>query len=183
MRKTTDLSAFRNHHFKPGGFLKRGIWYLVNFMIFDSAWIPFSYLKVLILRFFGAKVGKHVVIKPNVNIKYPWFLEIGNHTWIGEKVWIDNLGKVSIGDNCCISQGAMLLTGNHNYKKPTFDLVVEPIHLEDGVWVGAQSVVCPGVRCENHSVLTVGSVATRNLKSYSIHQGNPAKSLKSREIH
>ena len=57
-----------------------------------------------------------------MNIKYPWFLAIGDHTWIGEKVWIDNLAEVAIGANCCVSQGAMLLCGNHNYKKSTFEL-------------------------------------------------------------
>ena len=81
-----------------------------------------------------------MVIKPSVNIKYPWRLTIGSFVWIGEGVWIDNLENVVIGDNVCISQGAMLLCGNHNYKKTTFDLIVGSITLEDGVWVGAQSV-------------------------------------------
>ena len=75
---------------------------------------PFSGLKVFLLQLFGAKVGKGVVIKPNVNIKYPWLLEIGDYTWIGERAWIDNLAQVKIGKNCCISQGAMLLCGNNN---------------------------------------------------------------------
>jgi acetyltransferase-like isoleucine patch superfamily enzyme len=61
-----------------------------------------------------------VNIKPSVNIKYPWLLEVGDHVWIGEEVWIDNLAKVRIGSNVCISQGAMLLTGNHDFTKSTF---------------------------------------------------------------
>ncbi|MDZ7624210.1 MAG: hypothetical protein U5J96_07185 [Ignavibacteriaceae bacterium] len=85
--------------------------------------------KIFALRFFGAKVGKGVIIKPCVNIKYPWFLEIGDNVWIGEEVWIDNLGKVKIGNNVCLSQGALLLCGNHNYKKETFDLIVGDITL------------------------------------------------------
>jgi putative colanic acid biosynthesis acetyltransferase WcaF len=131
---------------------------------------------------FGAKVGKGVNIKPSVNVKYPWRLSIGNYTWIGENVWIDNLDNVSIGNNCCISQGAMLLCGNHNYKKMTFDLIVGEIILEDGVWIGAQSIVCPNVTCKTHSVLTVNSVATTDLEPYTIYRGNPAKEIRKRTI-
>lgn len=135
-----------------------------------------------LLRAFGARVGKGVVIKPAVNIKYPWKLSIGNHVWVGEKAWIDNLAQVSIADNCCISQGAMLLCGNHNFRKTTFDLITLPIILQEGAWVGAHSVVCPGVTCASHSVLAVNSVATKNLEPYAIYQGNPATKVKERII-
>jgi len=131
---------------------------------------------------FGAKIGKGVHIKPTVNIKYPWLLELGNYVWIGEKVWIDNLEKISIGNNVCLSQGAMLLTGNHNYKVSTFDLKIGGIILEDGVWIGARSVVCPDVTCHSHSILSVNSVATKDLEQYSIYQGNPAITVKERII-
>jgi len=127
-------------------------------------------------------VGQGVLIKPSVNIKYPWLLEIGNNVWIGEGVWIDNLAKVTIGDNVCISQGAMLLCGNHDYKKSTFDLIIGEILLEEGVWIGAKTVVCPGVTCKPHSILTVGSVASKDLEPYSIYKGNPAVFVKNREI-
>jgi putative colanic acid biosynthesis acetyltransferase WcaF len=143
---------------------------------------PISKLKVLLLRMFGAKVGKGVVIKPSVNIKYPWLLEIGDYTWIGEHVWIDNLAKVKIGANCCLSQGAMLLCGNHNYKLETFDLIVKAITLEDGAWVGAMSTVCPGVTLKSHAILTVDSVATETLEAYSLYKGNPAVKIRDRKI-
>jgi putative colanic acid biosynthesis acetyltransferase WcaF len=128
---------------------------------------------------FGAKIGTGVVIKPGVNIKYPWFLEMGDHCWIGEEVWIDNLALVSIGNNVCLSQGAYLLTGSHDYKKRSFDLITKPIILEDGVWIGAKATVCLGITCHAHSVLAVGSIATSDLEPYSIYQGNPA--IKKRE--
>jgi len=142
--------------------------------------IPSSSIKCTLLRFFGAGVGKGVNIKPSVNIKYPWRLIIGDYTWIGENAWIDNLDDVMIGSNCCISQGAMLLCGNHNYRKNTFDLITGKITLEEGVWIGAHSVVCPGIICKSHAVLAVNSVATRNLDPYSIYQGNPAVKVKER---
>ncbi|MCK5559754.1 MAG: colanic acid biosynthesis acetyltransferase WcaF, partial [Thermoplasmata archaeon] len=117
-----------------------------------------------------------------VNIKYPWLLGLGNYTWIGEGVWIDNLTHVEIGSNSCISQGALLLTGNHNYKKTSFDLITGEILLEDGVWIGAKSVVCPNVKCKSHSILSVGSVAINDLEPYGIYQGNPAIKIRDRNI-
>ncbi len=131
---------------------------------------------------FGAKVGHGVVIKPSVNIKYPWRLTIGNDVWIGEEVWIDNLDDVRIGDNVCISQGALLLCGNHNYKKSDFGLITGKIILEEGTWIGAKAVVCPGVKCNSHALLTVGSIATTDLEAYTIYQGNPAKPIRTRVI-
>lgn len=178
----TDLASFNNDWYKPGGSgFKRVVWYLVNKWFFTSAF-PFYAPKCFLLKLFGAKVGKNVVIKPRVSIKYPWHLVIGNNVWIGELVWIDNLAKVTLKDNTCVSQGAMLLCGNHNYKKTSFDLMVASITIEEGAWVGAKAVVCPGVKLGNHSLLTVGSIATSNIEPYSIYQGNPAKKIKDRII-
>ncbi len=131
---------------------------------------------------FGATIGKGVNIKPAVNIKYPWNLKIGDHTWIGENVWIDNLAKIQIGSNVSLSQGAMLLTGNHNYSKSTFDLMVDEILLEDGVWICAKAVVCPGVTCHEHSILSVNSIATSSLEPFGVYRGNPATKYKNRAI-
>lgn len=178
----TDLSSFNNDWYKPGApLVKRILWYTTNYCFFRSAF-PFYGIKRFLLRLFGAKVGKGLVIKPHVSIKYPWKLVVGNHVWIGESVWIDNLAKVTLKDNSCVSQGALLLCGNHNYKKRTFDLLVGEITLEEGAWAGAKTVVCPGVKLGSHSLLTVGSVATSSLEANWIYQGNPAQKLKVREI-
>lgn len=179
----TNLSKFDNSWYKPGGnIFKRTLWYFTNVLFFLNPFNPFSSLKVVFLRLFGAKVGKGVIIKPSVNIKYPWRLTVGNHVWIGEKVWIDNLANVIIGDNVSISQGAMLLCGNHNYKKTTFDLITGEITLDNGVWIGAHSIVAPGVHCKQESILSVNSVATKNLEEYTIYQGNPAIKVRKRSI-
>jgi len=179
----TDLSIYDNSFYSPGrGAIVRLVWYYTNLLFFHSALFPGSGWKCRILRLFGARVGRGVIIKPSVNIKYTWRLTIGDHTWIGEGAWIDNLDEVTIGSHCCLSQGAMLLCGNHNFKKPAFDLITGKITLEDGAWVGAQSVVCPGVTCRSHAILTVNSVATRDLEPYSIYQGNPAVKVKERNI-
>lgn len=178
-----DLSKYRNPEYNHGaGFLKRLCWHLCSKAFIHSQLpLPVSF-KRAILRAFGAKVGRGVVIKPQVNIKYPWFLEIGDHAWIGEEVWIDNLVKVKIGPSACLSQGAMLLTGNHDFTKAAFNLITGEITLEEGAWIGAKSVVCPGVTAGSHAVLAVGSVATKNLEEWTIYQGNPAISVKKRAV-
>jgi putative colanic acid biosynthesis acetyltransferase WcaF len=178
----TDLSKYNNSWYQPGNPIKIMLWYFVNVLVLKNPLLPFSELKIFVLKLFGAKIGQEVVIKPCVNIKYPWKLTIGNHTWIGENVWIDNLDDVTIGSNVCLSQGALLLCGNHNYKLSTFDLMIGKIVLEDGVWIGAQSIVCGGVTCHSHAVLSVNSVATKHLEPYSIYRGNPAEKIADRTI-
>lgn len=177
-----DLSRYSNSWYKPGGFVKRAAWYFVDIVIFRSS-LPYPYwFKALVLRLFGAKVGTGAVIKPRVGIKYPWFLEIGDNVWIGEEVRIDNLAWVRIGSNVCISQGAYLLTGNHNYNKDTFDLMVSPVVVESGAWIGARATVCPGVTIATHSVITAGSVVTKSTLPFTICQGVPAKQVRERVI-
>ena len=177
------LKDFNNSNFnKEAGKLKWFAWMLVSACVFKPSWIPFMGVKIFFLKLFGAKIGEGLVIKPSVHIKFPWKLVIGNHVWLGENVWIDNLDKVFIKDNVCISQGALLLTGNHDYTLSSFDFRNAPITLEEGVWIGAKSVVCPGVICKSHAILAVGSIATKELEAYTIYQGNPAKEVRKRII-
>lgn len=161
---------------------KQILWYFTNVLFFKNGLNVSSGLKIILLKLFGCKIGFGVVIKPSVNIKYPWKLTIRDYSWVGEHVWIDNLSDVNIGNNVCISQGALLLCGNHDYKKTTFDLITQPITLEDGVWIGAKAIVCGGVTCKTHSVLSVASIASKDLEPYGIYRGNPCEKIKSREI-
>jgi putative colanic acid biosynthesis acetyltransferase WcaF len=181
--KQTDLASYNNYPFNPGGnAIKRVVWFYLNALFLKTSIVPVNGFKIFLLRLFGAKIGSGTTIKPGVNIKYPWHLNIGNSVWIGENVWIDCLVPITLGNNVCISQGAILLTGSHNYKKTTFDLITKPIVLEDGVWIGAGAMVSPGVIAYSHAVLTGGSVATGNLDAYSVYQGNPAVKKRTRLI-
>lgn len=183
MENKTDLSKYNNNWFNPGrSFITRSLWFVTNSLFLISSLQPSSKIRIFFLRLFGAKVGKGVVIKPNVNIKYPWNLTIGDFTWIGERVWIDSLTSVNIGSNCCLSQGVTIITGNHNYKLSTFDLIVNPVIIEDGAWLGAGAMVTDGVTCGSHSVLTAGSVTSKNLEHYFIYRGNPAEKIRERVI-
>jgi putative colanic acid biosynthesis acetyltransferase WcaF len=176
-----DLSSYAPRGFDRGaGKFREASWLLVSWLLFR--WSPFSLslLKRVVLRAFGAKIGRGVVIKPQVKITFPWKLELGDFVWLGEECWLLNLDRIVIGSHVCISQRAFLCTGNHNYRVPTFDLIVKPILVEDGAWVGAGSWVAPGVTIRSHAILTAGSVATGNLETFGIYQGNPAVRVKQR---
>ena len=146
-----------------------------------SSYLPGTYWRKLILRIFGAKIGKGGKIKTNIRISEPWHLSIGDHCWIGENVWIDNLALVKIGNRVCISQGVYLCTGNHNYKKDLFDLILEKIIIEDDCWIAAQSIIAPGSILKRGSIACLGSVVSGILQNDGIYKGNPAKLLKSKD--
>lgn len=183
MTNTTQLrKEFNKGSFQVGAsFIKLTCWYFIQVIFIRSGLIPSSSIIVGLLKLFGAKIGKEVRIKPGIYVHYPWKLTIGDYSWIAA-CRIENLAEVTIGKNVCVSQQAMLLTGNHDYKKTSFDLITRSILLEDGVWIGANATVCPGVTAHSHAVLAVGSVATKNLEAYSIYQGNPAEKIRTRII-
>ena len=183
MQRDVCLASFDGSDYNKGaGILKIILWYFVNALIVRASWNPFMEIKVASLRAFGAKIGKGLVIKNNVIIKSPWYLTIGDDCWLGEGCWIDNLDRVTIGSNVCISQGAMLLTGNHDYTNPAMPYRNAPISIEDGAWIGAQTTVCPGVTVHRNAILTVGSVATKDMEANGIYQGNPAVKIRERKI-
>lgn len=183
-RKKVDLGRFDNSKtFEPGaGLVKRTAWYFVNALLFQNPAFPFRSPKPHLLRLFGARVGKGVVIHPGVNIKFPWKLAIGDHSWIGQRAWLDNLDQLTVGDNVVISQGAMIIQGSHDYKKVDYPTYTRPVVLEEGSWVGAGSIVTLGVTLHSHAVLSAGSVATKDLDAYTVYRGNPAVPVRERSI-
>jgi putative colanic acid biosynthesis acetyltransferase WcaF len=182
-RGTVNLSLFNNSWYTAGrGYVVRVVWHFVNALFLQNPLNPSSGLKIRLLRFFGAKIGKGVVLKPSINVKYPWNLTIGDFTWIGEHAWLDSLAPITIGDNACISQGVYCCTGNHDWTDPAFGLVVKPIVIEDGAWVGARATVLPGVTVKSHSIVAAGSVIAKDTEPYMIYSGNPAVPVKERKI-
>jgi putative colanic acid biosynthesis acetyltransferase WcaF len=178
----TDLSSFNNRGFDRGaGVIKEGLWLVTSWLLFRLCPFSFSALKRTVLRFFGAKIGRGVVIKPQVKITFPWKLEVGDFVWLGEECWLLNLDKIVIHSNVCVSQRALLCTGSHNYKLTTFDLITRPIILKEGAWIGASAWVGPGVEVGSEAVLTAGSVAAGNLESSGIYKGNPAVLVRKRQ--
>ena len=182
-KKSVNLAGYNCDLYNPGARLcKRIIWYITNAVFFNSSLLSCSKLKCILLRLFGATVGTNVVIKPLVRIKYPWNLIVGDNVWIGEGVWIDNLAVVDIGNHVCISQDAYLLTGNHDYKDIYFGLIVNRITINDGAWLCARTVTCPGVTVATNTILTTGSILTQSTEVNGIYRGNPAKYIKVRKF-
>ena len=176
-----NLALFENSHYTPGAPLAVQIlWHFFGQPLVESRMLPFSGLKVLVLRSFGADIGHNVRVKPGVRVKFPWRLKVGDFSWIGEDVWIDNLAEVRIGAHCCISQGAYLCTGSHDWKQPSFDLQTKPIYIENHAWVAARCVIAPGIVVAEGAVLALGSVAISDLAPWTIYLGNPAARIGSR---
>ncbi len=178
-----QLRDYDNSWYSPGrSRLWQIAWFFLGLPVLRSALIPSSALRVRLLRLFGARIDAGVVIKPSVIVKYPWHLAIGNHCWIGESCWIDNLVRVEIGNNVCLSQGSYLCTGNHDWKDPAFGLIVAPIEIHDGAWVGARATLMPGVVLGVGAIAGAGSVVSRSIPAFEIHSGNPATFSKHRII-
>jgi putative colanic acid biosynthesis acetyltransferase WcaF len=178
-----DLSSYDNSWYNPGrGAFVRALWFFLGLPLLRSNLNPVSSLRRALLRIFGARIGRAVEIKPGVQVKYPWNLTVGANSWIGESVWIDNLCSVAIGSNACISQGAYLCTGNHDWSDPGFGLIVKPIAVGNGAWLGAKSFVSPGVKIGECAITAAGSVVTKDIPPFEIHAGNPAHFIRRREI-
>jgi putative colanic acid biosynthesis acetyltransferase WcaF len=171
-----DLRKFSSRGFdrgRPAWF--EALWIVVRLTFFETPF-PFpSLLKANLLRWFGAKVGQHVVIRPRVYVTFPWRVEIGDFVWLGEGVWILSLDQVKIDSNVCISQQAYLCTGSHDYRSESFNLVTRPINVLSGSWVAARAFVGPGVTIGPNAVVAAGAVVTRDVVAGTLVRGNPAQ--------
>lgn len=179
---SVDLSQYQRGDYDPGPPVLRALWYVAGLLFIESP-IPWPYpMKAAILRWFGASIGVGVVLKPRLRIKYPWFLTVGDHSWLGEDLWIDNLAAVRIGNQVCLSQGACVLTGNHDRTSRTFDLRLAPVEIGDGAWIGARALLCPGTRVGALAMVQAGAVAHGDIEPAGIYAGNPAVRIGTREI-
>lgn len=177
-----QLDTFSSTGFDRGASRAVEAAWLVLSGILVASWLPGSSWRALLLRAFGAQIGEGVVIKPGMRVKFPWRLTVGDYTWIGEDVWIDNLAHVTLADHVCVSQGAYLCTGNHDWSSESFDLILQGINVETGAWIGAKSFVAPGALIRQCAVLTAGSAASGTLDPYTIYGGNKAIAVGSRKI-
>jgi len=174
-----DLSQFDNRSFDRGASrLKEALWVLARCLFFLNGFPWPSGFRVRLLRLFGAKVGRGVVIRSEVNIWLPWRLELGDHVWLGEEVFILNLAPVRIESNVCISQRVFLCTGSHDFYREDFALVTEPITIKPGSWIAAQAFVGPGVTIGPDSVVSAGSVVMDDVPPGVLVRGNPAQVVK-----
>lgn len=152
-----SLGDFTGANYSKGRpFPVQVLWMLASRCVTMQWWCP-NRLRVLILRMFGARIGTGTLVRHDVKIHWPWKLQIGQHSWIGESVWILNLEPVVIGSNTCISQDVFLCTGSHDRRSPTFEFDNGPIVIGDSVWIAARATVLRGVHVADGA--TVGATA------------------------
>lgn len=171
----------------PTGFRGRNaltvqMWWLVQATLFR--WSPqFMYgWRRFLLRCFGATIGQKVIVRPTVTITYPWKVEIGDYSWIGDDVVLYSLGQIRIGNHAVVSQKCYLCTGSHNYHKIDFGIFAQPIQIGDQAWLATDVYVSPGVSIGEAAVVGSRSSVYQNLPAGMICYGNPAKPVKAREI-
>lgn len=159
--------------------LVRGVWMLVWGV---CRWGPrfLSPLRVALLRLFGARIGRRVLVCGNVKVLMPWNLTIDDSTAISEEVFIYNFAKVRIGNNSCLSRGVWVCTGSHDYNDPTFPLTWKDISIGNSSWIAAECFLAPGVRVGDGVVVAARSVVTRHLDSWNVYGGNPCALIKAR---
>lgn len=135
-----------------------------------------------LLKLFGANVDWTSSIHPSSKIEYPWNLTIGPLSSLGEKSWIYAMAPITIGEKTCIGKDTYLITGSHNISSTNFELTTKPINIGDCCWLTTGVTVLPGVEIGNYSVIAANSTVTRDVNSWSVVGGNPAKFIKKREI-
>jgi len=173
-----DLSQYNNSAFDRGASRsKEMLWYLVKVVFFLSP-LPWpSSIKCMLLRRFGATIGQGVVIRPRVNLTFPWRTTIGNHVWIGEEASILSLDQITLGNSVCVSQRVFLCSGSHDFSSETFALQHAPITVGNGSWLAAQSFVGPGITIGENCLVAAGSVVVKDVTTGSKVGGNPARPL------
>lgn len=170
-----DLRGYRpGADWHPGAPLVVQIgWRLLGRPLLASQ-LPGTPWRKALLRLFGARLGRGGRLKPQLQITFPWRLVVGDDCWLGEQLWIDNLAPVHLGDRVCLSQGAFLCTGNHDYRSPSFALRIAPIQIEADAWIAARAVLAPGTAVGAGAVVGLAAVVSGAVPAGAILQGNPA---------
>ncbi len=174
-----DLSTYV--HKRPLSYLiKRGLWACVQLPFIHGMPKRLSFLRIALLRLFGARIGEACLVCGGAKIWEPWNLQVGSRSVIGPDAEIYNLARITIGSNATVSQGAYLCSASHDYTDPAFRLFSKPITIGDGAWVAAKAFVAPGVSIGDGTVIGACSVVTKDMPAWTICAGNPCKPLKPR---
>ena len=142
----------------------------------------FSNLRCFFLRSFLKGMGENTVVESNVFWGDGRDIQLGNYVQVNEDAWIRN---VIIGNYCMIAPRVMILNFGHN-TEGSGPMIFQGIRkynqtiIEDDVWIGASAIIMPGVKIGTGSIVAAGAVVTKNVESYSIVGGNPARLIKMR---
>ncbi|MEC8011618.1 MAG: WcaF family extracellular polysaccharide biosynthesis acetyltransferase [Pseudomonadota bacterium] len=164
--------------FRGKNFIIVQLWWFVQLFLFSTS-PQFCYgWRRFLLRAFGAKIGKNVIIRPSVKITYPWKVELGNNTWVGDDVVLYSLGNITIGENSVVSQKSYICTGSHDYRKATFDIYSLDVVIGKGVWLATDVYVGPGVVICDGAIVGARSSVFKSLKNEALYLGSPVKEIK-----
>ncbi len=158
----------------------RAAWNLVWAIFFRPSPSRAARWRVFLLRRFGARIATSASIRPSARIIHPWLLAVGEHSSIGDRVRVYNLGQIVIGGHTSISQDVHLCGGTHDYRNPTLPLVRSPITIGSGVWICADAFIGPGVCIGDNVVVGARAVVTKNVPANAVVAGNPARFIRPR---
>lgn len=176
-----DLSSFKMpSNFRGKSPIVVQLWWIVQGIFFGLS-PQFLYgWRRLLLRLFGAKIGKGVLIRSSARITYPWKLAIGDHSWVGDDTVLYNLEMIEIGSNVAIAHRVYLCTGFHDYTDPRFSIGALPITIGDQVWLPNDVFIGPGVKIGEGTVVGARSTVFHDLPPMMLCYGNPAKPIRPR---
>ncbi|GGH56116.1 colanic acid biosynthesis acetyltransferase WcaF [Dyadobacter endophyticus] len=178
MQKLSLFQIPENFRGRPGWYVQ--LWWIVEAILFRPT-PQFMYgWRRFLLRSFGAKIGKGVILRPSMHTQFPWKVTIGDHSWIGDDVVLYSLGPIQIGNNVVISQKSYLCTGSHDYAKNDFPIFYEPIIVENECWLATDVFVGPGVTIGAGTVVGARSSVFKSLPANKVCMGSPVRILKDR---
>ncbi|ALS29709.1 putative acyl transferase [Paenibacillus sp. 32O-W] len=181
MKNKIRLDQYDQSHYSRG---RSGmvvlLWWFVQGTLFRFSLHPMYSWRNMLLRLFGASIGRGVKVRPTARFTYPWKVAIGDHSWIGDHVELYSLDRIEIGEHCVISQQSYICTGTHNIRDPRFGLVTRPVRIGDGAWVASGAFVYPGVTIGPMAVVAARSTVIRNVPANEVHAGSPAQYLQDR---
>lgn len=177
-----DLKKYKNRHSLKSKML-RYIWGIVWFVLFrPTPKIGFNRWRILLLRCFGARIGKNCVIHPSAKFWLPSNLEIGNWVAISERSFLYSVDKITIGDSVTISQEVFLCCASHDISSPIMELIYKPITINDQAWIASRAFISPGISIGEGAVVAACSVVTKNVSGWTVVAGNPARPIKNRVL-
>ncbi len=159
--------------------IARTVWNIFYVLFFRYSLRPFHAYRRVVLKLFGAKIGKGVHVYPSVKIWAPWNLELGDYCGIGDEVNLYSQGKIKIGSYSVVSQNSTLCTGTHDYENFGFRLITKQITVESFVWIAAEVFIHPGVTIGEGCIIGARSVVINDMEGNAICSGFPCIKIKS----
>ena len=160
--------------------LMRGGWQ--RYMLFQVGVIPSLHVRKWFYQCLGAQIGKNVVIHFKTEVRAPENLIVGGGTIIGDNAILDARGGLEMGKNVNLSSNVSIYTLQHDHRDPDFNCTNfnAKVTIDDRVWLGSNVIVLPGVHIGEGAVCCAGCVVTKDVESYAVVAGIPAKKVNER---